>query len=261
MKLPSSPTDAPSSRAPRIPPWRAHSTPGTSAPDPSFSRPAYCCFQKLPRFLLLNDMRHTECRPKPALTPRNRGLEKQRTQKQKPETKHPEKHLEAISHLINGLALSKWLLFQGLWRPQNICEISSNQTERIENTSRENKPGNIKEMLQENTSRKHSLFSCLTKNLKLTTYNLLGMPRFLLPSLSNVPRASKRAPHVRTVKVFPQIHQRKESAQDSRLQVVRQVQPACRYARQAFPVLRDELHDFALPFLWRVAQRRLPPHL
>jgi len=27
------------------------------------------------------------------------------------------------------------------------------------------------------------------------------------------------------------------------------------------PVLRDELHDFALPFLWRVAQRRLPPHL
>jgi hypothetical protein len=58
---------------------------------------------------------------------------KNRSQK----TKHPEKTTR--SHLINGLALSKWLLFQGLRRPQNICEISSTQTERIENTSRENK--------------------------------------------------------------------------------------------------------------------------
>src|SRR5882762_7548219 len=120
MKLPSSPTDAPSSRAPRIPPWRAHSTPGTSAPDPSFSRPAYTCFQEPLRFPVLNDVRRTGCRPKLALTPRNRGLEKQRTQKQKPETKHPEKHLEAISHLINGSALSKWLIFQGFGGPKTF---------------------------------------------------------------------------------------------------------------------------------------------
>ena len=194
---------------------------------------------------------------------------KNRSQK----TKHPEKTTR--SHLINGLALSKWLLFQGLRRPQNICEISSTQTERIENTSREHKQRKqtektnqpekasrkcFKKIHQENTSRKYSLFSFLTNDLKLTTYNLLTMPLFP-PSLSNVPRPSERAPHVRTVEVFPQIHQRKKSAQYSRLQVVRQVQPACRYARQAFSVLRDELHDFALAFLWRLAQRCLPPHL
>jgi len=87
------------------------------------------------------------------------------------------------------------------------------------------------------------------------------MPRLPPLSLSNVPGASKRTPHVRTVQVFTQIHQRKESAQYSRLQVVRQVQAAGRYARQAFPVLGDELHDFTQSFLRRVAQRRLPPHL
>ena len=79
--------------------------------------------------------------------------------------------------------------------------------------------------------------------------------------LSNLPGASERTPHIRTVEVFTQIHQRKESAQYSRLQVVREVQPAGRYARQAFPVLGDELHDFTLAFLRGVAQGRLPPHL
>jgi hypothetical protein len=74
-------------------------------------------------------MRRTECRPKLALTLRNRGLEKQRTQKQKPETKHAEK--------------------------------TTNQTELIENTSPENKQRKrtektsrkwFKKMLQENTA-------------------------------------------------------------------------------------------------------------
>jgi AAA domain len=31
------------------------------------------------------------------------------------------------SHLINGLALSKWPPFQGLWRPQSIYEIGSSR--------------------------------------------------------------------------------------------------------------------------------------
>src|SRR6266851_1421925 len=78
---------------------------------------------------------------------------------------------------------------------------------------------------------------------------------------ADVPGASERAAHVRTVEVFTQVHQRQERAQDSRLQVVRQVQAARRYARQAFSVFRDELHDFTLALLRRVAQRRLPPHL
>src|SRR6266581_3498839 len=78
---------------------------------------------------------------------------------------------------------------------------------------------------------------------------------------ADVPGASERAAHVRTVQVFTQVHQRQESAQNSRLQVVRQVQAARRYARQALPVFRDELHDFTLALLRGMAQRRLPPHL
>src|SRR6266571_1429020 len=78
---------------------------------------------------------------------------------------------------------------------------------------------------------------------------------------ADVPRASERAAHVRTVQVFTQVHQRQESTQNSRLQVVRQVQAACRYARQAFSVFRDELHDFTLALLRGMAQRRLPSHL
>ncbi len=76
-----------------------------------------------------------------------------------------------------------------------------------------------------------------------------------------MPGASERTTHVRTVEVFPQVHQRQESAQDSGLQVIRQVQAARCHAGQAFPVLRDELHDFPLALLGRVAQRGFPPHL
>ena len=102
--------------------------------------------------------------------------------------------------------------------------------------------------------RAHSTPGTLAPDLALLLH-------FGICNLANVAGTSERTAHVRTVEVFTQIHQRKESAQDSRLQVVRQVQAAGRYARQAFPVLRDEFHDFTLSFLRRVAQRRLPPHL
>src|SRR5260370_7020576 len=63
---------------------------------------------------------------------------------------------------------------------------------------------------------------------------------------ADVPGASERAAHVRTVEVFTQVHQRQERTQNSPLHVVRQVQAASHYARHSFPVFRDELHDFTL---------------
>src|SRR5260370_36955941 len=78
---------------------------------------------------------------------------------------------------------------------------------------------------------------------------------------ADVPGASERAAHVRTVEVFTQVHQRQESTQNSRLQVVRQVQAARRYARQAFPVFREELHNLTPVLLAGCATRRLPARL
>ncbi len=103
---------------------------------------------------------------------------------------------------------------------------------------------------QENTGTS----TVLKKSLELDN-------RFWAVFLSRVPGASERTPHVRAVEVFTQIHQRKEGAQYPRFQVVRQMQAAGGHAREAFSVLGDELHDFTLAFLWRVAQRRLTPHL
>jgi hypothetical protein len=76
-----------------------------------------------------------------------------------------------------------------------------------------------------------------------------------------MPGAPERAPHVRTVEVLPQIHQRQKSAQDPRLQIVREVQAAGRHARQSLSVFRNELHDLALAILRRVTESRLPAHL
>jgi len=78
--------------------------------------------------------------------------------------------------------------------------------------------------------------------------------------VSNVPRTSKRAPHVRTSRFSPQFSA-KESAHDSRLSRSScQVQPSCRQLYcQGIPVSRSDFHDFALAFLWpRLPHRRLP---
>src|SRR6516225_11711062 len=65
----------------------------------------------------------------------------------------------------------------------------------------------------------------------------------------------------RTVEVFPQVHQRKKSAQHTGFQVVCQVQPAGRNARQPFSVFRDESHDFTMALPPRIPERGLPAHL
>ena len=75
-----------------------------------------------------------------------------------------------------------------------------------------------------------------------------------------MPGAPERTPHVRTVKVLPQIHQRQKSTQNPCLQVIREVQAAGRHARQPLSVFRDELHDFALAILGCVTESRLPAH-
>jgi len=73
--------------------------------------------------------------------------------------------------------------------------------------------------------------------------------------------SSKRTSHVGAVEVFSQVHQCQKCAENSRLEIVRQVQSARGHARQPFPVFGDEPHDFALAVLRGVAQRRFPPHL
>ena len=72
--------------------------------------------------------------------------------------------------------------------------------------------------------------------------------------------APKRTSHVRPVEVFPEIHQRQKSAEDPRLQIVREVQPAGGHTSQPLPIFRDESHDIPLAVLGSVAERRLPPH-
>jgi len=72
--------------------------------------------------------------------------------------------------------------------------------------------------------------------------------------------APERTPHIGAIEVFAEIHQRQKSAEDSSLQVVRQVQPASRYARQPLAMLGDEAHDLALAFLGGIAKGRFAPH-
>ena len=76
-----------------------------------------------------------------------------------------------------------------------------------------------------------------------------------------LPRPPKRTPHIRPIQIFPQVHQREESTQNPRLQIVRQVQSARRHPRQTLAAFRNEFHDFALPIVWGVPQCRLPSHL
>src|SRR6266480_4441537 len=67
--------------------------------------------------------------------------------------------------------------------------------------------------------RAHSTPGTLAPDLALLLH-------FGICNLANVAGTSEGTAHVRTVEVFTQIHQRKESAQYSRLHVVRQVQDA-----------------------------------
>jgi len=76
-----------------------------------------------------------------------------------------------------------------------------------------------------------------------------------------LPSPPKRTTHIRPVQVFPQIHQRKKRTQNSRLQIIGQVQPARGHPRQPFAAFRDKSHDVALPVVRRITQRRFPPHL
>jgi hypothetical protein len=91
-----------------------------------------------------------------------------------------------------------------------------------------------------------------------------GTTHYVLLTASSspmLPRPPKRTPHIRPVQVFPQIHQRQKRAQNSRLQIIRQVQPAGRHPRQPFAAFRDKSHDVPLPVMRRITQRCLPPHL
>jgi len=78
---------------------------------------------------------------------------------------------------------------------------------------------------------------------------------------ARVPGAPEGSPHGRAVQVFAQVHQRQKRAQDSRFQVIREVQTARRHPGQPLPMLRDKPHDLTLPVLWRIAQRGLSSHL
>src|SRR5579859_1913642 len=81
------------------------------------------------------------------------------------------------------------------------------------------------------------------------------------PASARVAGPSERTPHIRPVQIFPQVHQRKERAQDSGLQIIRQVQAAGGHARQPLAVFGDKTHDFLLPFVRSVSHRRLASHL
>jgi hypothetical protein len=77
----------------------------------------------------------------------------------------------ARSHLINDLALPKWPLFQGLWRPQSIYEISSRQfgidpshVSRVAYGHRKNKK--ISKALQ---AELRKLLATAQKNIRNTT--------------------------------------------------------------------------------------------
>jgi hypothetical protein len=76
-----------------------------------------------------------------------------------------------------------------------------------------------------------------------------------------LPGPPKGTSHVGPVQVFPQVHQRQKCAQNSGLQIIGQVQTAGGHTRQSFAAFRDKTHDFFLPFVRSVSQRRLPPHL
>jgi hypothetical protein len=76
-----------------------------------------------------------------------------------------------------------------------------------------------------------------------------------------LPGPPKRAPHIRPIQVFPQVHQRQKRAQNSRFQIIRQMQPAGSHSRQPFAAFRDKSHDVPLPVVRGITQRRLPPHL
>lgn len=73
--------------------------------------------------------------------------------------------------------------------------------------------------------------------------------------------ATERTAHIRAVEVLAQVHQSKKCAQNSRLQIIRQVQAAGCHARQRFAIRGDKHHDLPLPFVRRVAQRRFSTHL
>ncbi len=89
--------------------------------------------------------------------------------------------------------------------------------------------------------------------------------RYVHPRLTSssamLPGPPKRTPHICPVQILPQVHQRQKRAQNPRLQVIRQVQSAGRHPCQSLPALRNKPHDLALPFVRRIPQRRLPPHL
>lgn len=76
-----------------------------------------------------------------------------------------------------------------------------------------------------------------------------------------MPCPAKRASHVRTIQVFPQVHQRQKSAQDSCLQVIGQMQAAGCHPGQPLSILCDEAHDFSLPLVGSIAERSLTAHL
>lgn len=76
-----------------------------------------------------------------------------------------------------------------------------------------------------------------------------------------MPRPPKRTSHVGSIQVLAEVHQRQERAQDSRFQIVGQVQPARCHSGQPLTVLGDEAHDLSLPLMRSVAQSRFAAHL
>jgi hypothetical protein len=66
--------------------------------------------------------------------------------------------------------------------------------------------------------------------------------------------------HRRAVDVFAQVHQRQESTENTGLKVVGEGKAAGGDAGERFAIFRDETHDFALPLMWRVAERSFAAH-
>lgn len=66
--------------------------------------------------------------------------------------------------------------------------------------------------------------------------------------------------HIGAVQIFAKIHKCEKSAEDARLEIVGKREAAGSYARQALAVLGDELHDFTVTIVRRVAKSSLATH-
>ena len=104
--------------------------------------------------------------------------------------------------------------------------------------------------------RRLTAFAPVTSHESLYT----SLTQLQLSPSAILPGSPKRAPHVRSVQVFPQVHKRQKRAQNSRLQIIGQVQAAGSHPRQPLTAFCNKSHDFLLPVVRSVPQRRLAPH-